>query len=145
TVARAGLFQNQRVAAFLTGEGFVAGRAAVGSGRFTLFDQLARAPKSLLSTGTWSARRLITTNFVGTFGGLVAGEIYLEVQLLVHGERKPRLARLKIVSNLPAAGLFTGDQGGVTLAIPGTPFDNGGGAGPLVTSRRKGRGFFLRV
>jgi hypothetical protein len=145
TIASSGIVNRQKVAAFITGAGAVNGRSVSGSGRIVLFNQLDHVPKGIVSTGNWRAARLITANFIGTYGGLVAGKLLLEGQFSVQGVRQPQLIRLQIVTNLGAAGLFTGERGGLQLSLPGTIFDAGHDAGPFVTGRRKGRGFFLRA
>lgn len=145
TNASAGIFQGHKFSALITGEGRVSGRSVEGGGRFVIFDQLLKIPRPVDTMGTWQPRRLLSAQIVGTYGGLAAGAVDLEVLLAVKGQRRPVLGRLKIVANLPVAQLFTTVKGGVTLALPGTAFDTGGGAGPFVTSARRAQGFSLRV
>lgn len=145
TVASSGFVNRQKVAAFITGEGAVNGHSISGSGRIVLFNQLDHVPKSVVSMGTWRARKLLNANFIGSYAGLVAGQVLFEGQFHIQGVQLPQLMRLLITLNLGAAGLLTGAPGGVQLSLPGTIFDTGHDAGPFVSGRRKGRGFFLRV
>jgi hypothetical protein len=146
TVATSGIVNGQQVSAFITGEGTVNGKSVSGSGRIVLFNQIGRAPKSIFQAGTWQARKLLSATFIGTFGGLVAGEILFEGRFFIQGVKLPQLIRLQIVANLPVAGLRTGDPGVLQLSLPGTIFDPGHDAGPFVTlGRRKARGFYLRA
>jgi hypothetical protein len=145
TEAQAGFFQHQQFHVILSGAGKVSGHSVSGSGRFVIFDQFLQAPKPLMSSGTWQARKLNSATVVGSFGGLAAGVVDMQVRLSVAGQKKPLDGRLLIVTNLSSANLFTGLAGRVNFSIAGTDFAVGGGAGPFVTGRRKGRGFFLRV
>jgi hypothetical protein len=146
TEAQTGFFQHQKFGILLSGEGKVSGRSVSGGGRFVIFDALERPPKSVTSTGTWQARKLTAESLlIGSFGGLAAGRIILQVRLSFAGTKGTLGGTLDIVTNLSAANLFTGMPGRLSLSIPGTQFDVTGGVGPFVTGRRKGRGFFLRV
>lgn len=146
TVATSGIVNTIKVSAFITGEGTVNGKSVSGSGRIVLFNQSDRVPKSLVALGTWKARKLLAASFIGTFGGLVAGEILFEGQFSMQDSPVPQLIRLQLVANLPFADLHTGAPGGVQLSLPGTIFDPGHDAGPFVLSgRRKARGFYLRA
>jgi hypothetical protein len=113
----------------MAGSGRVTHNSVVAAGSYTHFDLNASVPKPVLSSGTWTATRLVSLHLIGTWGALAAGVIDLEVEL---HEDVPGTtiwpASLEIVSNIGSAGLFVpGKDVGLTLTIPGA------GYGPFVS------------
>ena len=107
------------------GCGFVNPGMAVGQGSVVEFDNLSLVPKTILASGTWRATSLISTTLIGTYGSLAAGVIEMEIEL-VEDFPIPGVVvsgvMLHITCNIPAAGLFNGDEEeGFELTIPGSP------------------------
>ena len=107
------------------GCGFVNPGMAVGQGSFVEFDNLSLVPKTILASGTWRATSLISTTLIGTYGSLAAGVIEMEIELVedfpIPGVVVSGVV-LHITCNIPAAGLFNGDEEeGFELTIPGSP------------------------
>ncbi|MBI2886166.1 MAG: hypothetical protein HYY02_03045 [Chloroflexi bacterium] len=103
-----------------------------GGGPFLHFDNAAPAPKPVIGAGTWTARRYVNYAPLGNAGPLQAGVLELLVDLNAQVPSPAVLpARLRIVCNIGAANLLTGKPEGFVLAIPGTPFVQGGAAGPF--------------
>src|SRR5437867_584079 len=98
----------------LNGDGLVAGAQVVAAGSFNLVLDTSPVPKTIESSGTWKARRLIGVELIGTYGALAAGMVDLEIDLVPSsGPVVP--ATLEIHCNLGAAGLFTGEEEGFIL------------------------------
>lgn len=112
------------------GDGFVTRSRVVGGGSFNHVLDTSPVPKTIVASGTWKAKRLLSFNLVGTYGALAAGILEMEVHLIPEGESVVG-AILEVVCNLGAAGLFTGEEEGFVLTIPGTPFAPGGTFGPF--------------
>jgi hypothetical protein len=108
------------------GCGFVTPGMVVGQGSFVEFDNLSGVvPRTILASGTWKATSLISTTIIGTFGVLAAGIIEMEIKLVeefpIPGVVVPGVF-LHITCNIPAAGLFNGDEEeGFELTIPDSP------------------------
>ena len=107
------------------GCGFVNPGAAVGQGSFVEFDNLSLVPHTILASGTWKATSLISTTIIGTYGAFAAGIIEMEIELVedlpIPGVVVPGVF-LHITCNIPAAGLFNGDEEeGFELTIPDSP------------------------
>lgn len=105
----------------ISGDGEVNPAFAIGNGSFNHFDGASPVPKTLLAFGTWKAKQLISFNLIGTYGALAAGILEMQIDLLPVGGAVTT-ATLKVVCNIGAAGLSTGQDEGATLTIPGTPF-----------------------
>ena len=108
------------------GCGFVNPGMVVGQGSFVEFDNLSGVvPRTILASGTWKATSLINTTIIGTWGSLAAGVIEMEIKLVedlpIPGVVVPGVF-LHITCNIPAAGLFNGDEEeGFELTIPDSP------------------------
>lgn len=107
------------------GCGFVNSSKTVGQGSFVEFDNLSAVPHTILASGTWKATRLISTDIIGTYGSFAAGIIEMEIELVedlpIPGVVVPGVF-LHITCNIPAAGLFNGDEEeGFELTIPDSP------------------------
>ncbi len=105
----------------ISADGKVTGPQVVGGGSFNIFDQNSAVPRTLLSFGTWKARRLVSFNLIGTYGAFAAGILEIELDLVPEGQPVTP-ATAKLVCNIGPAGLFTGQPEGVTLTIPGSTF-----------------------
>lgn len=110
----------------MSGEGKVdpvASQVTAG-GSFTQFDNgVLKDPKPIISQGTWSGERLSVLKLVGTWGEgpFAAGEIEMDVTLHQDFPSKAEIpAKMRLVSNIEAAGLTTGLPQGFTLNIPGS-------------------------
>ncbi len=108
----------------LEGHGFVTPEEVVGQGSFVHIDNATPVPHTILASGTWKARSLTSANVIGTYGSLAAGIIEMQIDLV---EDLPAPAvvsgvTLRLVCNIPAAGLFTGEDEGYVLTIPGSDF-----------------------
>ncbi len=115
------------------GDGKITPSNVVGNGMFVHFDgnPALPTPKPILGTGNWKAKRLIDFDLAGTFGAQGAGIVEMEVVLVPEGEPKVD-AILEVVCNSGGGGIFTGEEEGFVLTIPGTIFVPGGTAGPFV-------------
>ncbi len=105
---------------------------AAGGGSYSHFDNAAFVPKPLLDSGTWKVTRFVSVAFCGqqlfcgsatpsgTYGRITAGILELRVKLIsdVNGTVTP--ATLRLICNIGAAGISTGEAEGYTL--DGTPF-----------------------
>jgi len=113
------------------GDGLVTGAQAVASGSFNHVIDTSPVPKTIVASGTWKARSLIGLELIGTYGAIAAGILEMEIDLVPSGG--PVIpATLEVVCNLGAAGLFTGEEEGFVLSIPGTDFVPGGAFGPFM-------------
>lgn len=106
------------------GHGFVTPGEVVGHGSFVHIDNATAVPRNILASGTWKARSLTSSSVIGTYGSLAAGLIQMQIDLV---EDLPAPAvvsgvTLRLVCNIPAAGLFTGEDEGFVLTIPGSDF-----------------------
>ena len=115
----------------LNGDGLVTPSQVVASGSFNLVIDTSPVPKTIESSGTWKARRLIDVGLIGTYGALAAGMVAMEIDL-VPTSAPVVPAILEVHCNLAAAGLFTGEEEGYILSIPGTDFVAGGAFGPYM-------------
>jgi hypothetical protein len=106
------------------GHGFVNPATALGQGSFVEFDNLSPVPHTILASGTWKVTGLTSTNVIGTYGSLAAGIIEMGIEL-VEDLPIPGVVvsgvTLQINCNIPAAGLFTGEDEGYVLTIPDSP------------------------
>ncbi|MGH2358162.1 MAG: hypothetical protein ACRDGJ_09145 [Candidatus Limnocylindria bacterium] len=109
---------DHRIAA--VGDGLVTPGGVTGGGAFVHFDNLPPAPKPILGTGSWKAKRLLSFQQFGTWGALSTGVLEMEITLVpVSGA--PIDAMLNITCNLGPANLFVTPPAaeGYTLTIPG--------------------------
>ena len=115
----------------LNGDGLVTGAQVIANGSFNLVTDTSPVPKTIESSGTWKARRLIGLELIGIYGAIAAGMVAMEIDLVPSDGSVVR-AILEIHCNLAAAGLFTGEEEGYILSIPGTDFVPGGTFGPYM-------------
>lgn len=86
-------------------------------GSFTRFTPCATKPCPVVASGTWKAGRLTSFTPAGTFGADEAGVLVAEAAL-VGSDGSVTPVRLKVVCNIAAGNLFTGQPGGVTVTLP---------------------------
>ena len=123
----------------MSGEGKVdpvASQVTAG-GSFTQFDNgVLKDPKPIISQGTWTGERLSSLKLVGTWGEgpFAAGEIEMDVTLHQDFPSRAEIpGKMRLVSNIEAAGLTTGLPQGFTLNIPESTI------GPFVPSKKKSK------
>jgi hypothetical protein len=105
----------------ISGDGKITAEEVVGGGSFNHFNNASPVPKTLLAFGSWKVKDLISFGLIGKYGALAAGVLEVKIHLIpVGGSVTP--ATLRVVCNIGAAGLSTGEEEGATLSIPGTPF-----------------------
>ena len=94
-----------------------------GGGNFVHFNNAAPGvPKPILATGLWEADEFISWDHnVGTYDHINASILQLAITLLPDGG-EPTDATLRLICNIGAAGLTTGEPEGFVLTIPGAPF-----------------------
>jgi hypothetical protein len=101
------------------GQGQISPSQAVGAGSFSHITSLT-APSTVVASGTWKVRDLANFTNLGSFGAIVAGLADMGILLLPDGG--PAVpATLKVVCNIPAAGIFTGLAEGVQVVTTTTP------------------------
>jgi hypothetical protein len=107
----------------MSGTGQFTASQVEATGIFTHFDNAAAVPKTILSAGTWQAKRLVSSNLIGAYGLQRAGILKMEVDL-VQEVPSPAVipATLDVICNIGAAGLATGEEEGFKLNIPGASF-----------------------
>src|SRR3989454_7427018 len=66
----------------LNGDGLVTAAQVVASGSFNLVIDTSPVPKTIESSGTWKARRLIGVELIGTYGAIAAGMVAMEIDLV---------------------------------------------------------------
>jgi hypothetical protein len=94
-----------------------------GGGSYDHFDNASPVPKTLLSAGTWDARRVLSFIPIGTYGVLASGILEMEVKLRQQIPSHAVIpATLRIACGIGAAGFDAGELEGITLRIPGAPF-----------------------
>jgi len=107
----------------MNGTGKVTASQVVGSGSFVHINSAAPVPKTILASGTWKAKRLVSFNLIGTYGSLAAGTLEMEVDLILDFPSPAVIpATLEIICNLSPAGLLTDEEEGFILTIDGAPF-----------------------
>ncbi len=92
------------------------------------FDGTSEVPQTLFSTGHWRAERVLNWEMAegdNPYGVVVAGVLDVEVRLFaVDGPEEGVLATLRIICNVPAAGVFTGLPEGIFVdSVDGVPFE----------------------
>lgn len=101
------------------GQGMITPSQALGAGSFTHLTSLS-APSTVVASGTWKVKDLEDFTTIGSFGAIIAGVADMEILLLPDGG--PAVpATLKVVCNIPAAGLFTGLAEGVQVVTTTPP------------------------
>ncbi len=103
--------------------GFSADKATVhASGSFTHFNNAAACcPKTIIAFGTWTSTSFTSYTEVGTYGAQASGILMVSINLVTSGGAVIP-ATLKVVCNVPPAGLSTGSPEGITLTVGGNTF-----------------------
>jgi hypothetical protein len=113
----------------MNGDGKISPSQVVGGGSFLHFDRNSAVPQTILASGTWKAKQLISFNRIGTYGSVAAGIAEMWIHLVVDLPSPAVIpAMLEVVCNVGFAGLNTGEEEGFILTIPGASF------GPFVPS-----------
>ncbi len=104
----------------MTGSGRFNAEVVEGRGAYLFFDQNTEVPKTILESGQWNAVRVINWSMVeadnNPYGVNVSGILDLEILLFPLGKGgEGTTATLRIVCNVPPAGLSTGLPEGVFL------------------------------
>ncbi len=106
----------------LWGHGKFTGSSVEGGGGFLHFnDAPAQPPKPVLGQGTWKATKFVSWKEVGRVEPIIAGILEMQVDLAPQGKPAVTGATLKVVCNIGAAGIQTGQDEGIELTIPGAP------------------------
>jgi hypothetical protein len=99
------------------GHGSFNGAQVVGGGSFTRFAPCAAPPCSVVSSGTSKTGTLISFTSAGTYGADEAGVLETNADL-VGSDGSITPVTVKVVCNIAAGNLFTGQPWGVTLTLP---------------------------
>jgi hypothetical protein len=105
------------------GQGEFSDSQVAGGGFFVHLDDVPPPPKPVLASGTWRARQPMGFDLVGTYGVQGSGILELGIELLreLPSPAAPTPATLRIVCNIGAAGLQTGEDEGFVLTVAGLP------------------------
>ena len=120
-----------RYLAQFNGDGKITDSDVEGGGRFNLVIDTSPVPKTIVASGTWKAKRLMSFNLIGTYGAIAAGILEMKVDLVPDGGSVVQ-ATLRLACSIAAAGLDAGEEEGFVLDIPGTQFTLGGTFGPFM-------------
>jgi len=89
-----------------------------GGGHFTHYRVVGHPPFPIVASGTWEATGLIRFTPNGIYGASESGILEMQVRLIPsHGS--PVSATMRMVCNVPAGGLLTGEEEGITLRLRG--------------------------
>ena len=107
----------------MAGQGEFSGSQVAGGGFYVEFDDVPPAPKPVLASGTWRAREVMSFELAGTYGVQGAGILEMRIELLrqLPSPSAPIPATLRVVCNIGAAGLRTGEDEGYVLTVAGLP------------------------
>ncbi len=96
-----------------------------GGGSFTHVDAASVIPNTIINAGRWKARKILKyEKQIGTYARIAASVLEMEVDLLpdLGPVRRIEGVNLRIICNIGAAGLSTGEPEGYVLTVPGAPF-----------------------
>jgi hypothetical protein len=119
-----------RHTAQFNGNGSITQSEVEGGGVFNLYVDTSPVPKTIEASGTWKAKRLTSFTLIGTYGAIASGILQMDVHLVPNGGTVVE-AKMRVVCDIGAAGLNTGEEEGFVLDIPGTAFTAGGMFGPF--------------
>ncbi len=111
----------------IAGEGFFDPESGQveGGGNFAHQDNASTVtPKTLINVGRWRPTKILSYGKqVGTYARIEASILELQVNLLpdLGPTRKIEGATLRLICNIGAAGLTTGEPEGFVLTVPGAP------------------------
>ena len=109
----------------VNGDGFVTPSLVSGGGFYNHLDNASPVPKTVLSAGTWAAASLVSFKPAGPpYGMLSSGVVVMKINLY---QRIPSdaviPATLKVVCNIGASGVQTGEDEGFFLdGVEGSPY-----------------------
>ncbi len=122
--SNAGTVANVLHGIFITGDGQIQPNFE-GGGFYNHDDAASPAPRTILSSGTWEATRLVSWKPIGNYGVAVAGVLEMEVNLLQQIPSAAVIpAKLKVVCDLSQAKLNNPNENGegIELTIPDAEF-----------------------
>ena len=125
SLSQGGVVQGVSHRIIMTGAGKIGDNNVKGGGSFTHFDGLSAVPQTVLRSGRWKAKRLISFAQTGNTWGseFMAGILEMTVRLAADfPSREVVPATLRVVCNVGPAGLSTGEPEGFKLTIANTPF-----------------------
>lgn len=99
------------------GHGSFNSAEVIGGGSFTRFTPCATPPCPVVASGIWKAANLTSFTSSGTYGADEAGVLQMNANL-VGGDGSVTPVTVKVVCNIAAGGLSTGQPGSVTLTLP---------------------------
>jgi len=113
---------NHRIA--MAGAGKISEAGVKGGGSFTHLNAASSVPQTVLASGAWKAKSLVSFTLAGLWGSqFVAGILEMTVSLVADFPSRVVLpATLRVVCNLGPAGISTGEPEGFKLTVPGAPF-----------------------
>jgi len=113
---------NHRI--IMAGTGKIDDEDVEGGGSFTHFNAASPVPQTVLASGTWKAKSLVSFTLAGLWGSqFVAGILEMTVELVADFPSRAVLpATLRVVCNLGPPGISTGEPEGFKLTVPGAPF-----------------------
>jgi hypothetical protein len=105
------------------GQGEFSGSQVAGGGFFIHYDDVPPVPKPVLASGTWRAREAMSFELSGTYGVQGSGILEMRIELLrqLPSPAAPMPGTLRVVCNIGAAGLQTGEDEGYVLTVAGLP------------------------
>jgi hypothetical protein len=103
----------------MTGDGEFTSDHVDAGGTFVHFNQdTPETPKDIIASGTWEARKVLSyERGFGTYGNIDAGILEIEIDLFPDEGPKTQ-AVLRLVCNIGAGGITTGEPEGYTLTVP---------------------------
>lgn len=107
------------------GNGTITRRQVDGAGSFLHFNGASPVPQTMLGTGTWTARRVLSFTEVGKYGRFISAIMEVVVRMIPSfppDAGEIRNVVLKVVCNIGFAGINTGQPEGFFLTIPGAPY-----------------------
>ncbi len=128
--SRTAIVGGVRHTAQFNGDGRITHSEVEGGGVFNIYVDTSPVPKTIEASGTWKAKSLTSFTLIGSYGANAAGILQMDVHLVANGGSVVE-GKLRVVCNIGAAGLNTGEEEGFVLDIPGTPFTAGGMFGPF--------------
>ncbi len=97
-----------------------------GGGNFVHFNNAAPGvPKPILASGTWKAKEFVSyrNGFGITYGHIEAGILVMKIDLTLDGTGEVvRGVTLRLICNIGAAGVTTGEAEGYVLTMPSGTF-----------------------
>ena len=108
----------------MAGTGKFGPQHVTGGGSFTHFDGASPVPQTVLASGIWRAKRLISFTEEGEWGSqFISGMLEMTVILVAEFPSRAVVpATLLVNCNIGPAGLSTGLPEGFFLTIEGAPF-----------------------